>query len=131
MSITITDGVTTITLPADTLWRDETDWSPVVQSIEHTLTGSLLVEVGSKLAGRPITMGGDQEASWLDRGTILDLMTWSAIAGQVLTLNYHGRSFSVMFRHHEPPAVDTRALVEKVPPADEDWYWFTIKLMAV
>jgi hypothetical protein len=131
MSVTLTDGTTTITLPADTLWRDETDWSPVEQSVEHTLSGSLDVQVGTRLAGRPITLGGEESASWLARVTILDLIVWAEVAGQELTLGYHGRTFTVMFRHHDAPAVDAKAIVEKVPPADEDWYWFTLKLMEV
>jgi hypothetical protein len=131
MSVTLTDGTTTITLPADTLWRDETDWSPVEQSVEHTLSGSLDVQVGTRLAGRPITLGGEESASWLARGTIISLLTWAAVAGKQLTLDYHGRSFDVLFRHHDAPAVDAKAIVEMVPPADEDWYWFTLKLMEV
>lgn len=131
MSVTLTDGTTTVTLPADTLWRDELDWSPVEQSTEYMLAGSLDIQGGTRLKGRPITLGGDESASWLSRGTILDLIAWAEIAGQELTLNYHGRTFAVMFRHQDAPAVDVKAIVEKAPPADEDWYWFSLKLMEV
>ncbi|MBA3008512.1 MAG: hypothetical protein FP810_18465 [Desulfocapsa sp.] len=130
-TITLTDSTTTITLPDDTLWRDELDWSPVDQSIEYMLSGALDIQGGTRLAGRPITLGGDESSSWLARVTILALMTWAGIAGQSLTLDYHGRIFTVMFRHQDAPAVDAKAVLEQVPPADEDWYWFTIKLMAV
>ncbi len=130
-TITLTDGVTTIILPPDTLWRDETDWSPVQQSVEHSVTGALLVDAATMLAGRPITLGGDETASWLARATILTLLAWAAVAGQTLTLNYHGRLFTVLWRHQEAPALETSAVIEQVPPADADWYYFTLKLMAV
>jgi hypothetical protein len=129
--ITLTDGTTTITLPVDTLWRDELDWSPVEQSAEYMLAGSLDIQAGVKLAGRPITLGGEESASWMARGTILDLIAWAEIAGQELTLDYYGRSFTVLFRHQDAPAMEAKAVIEQVPPADEDWYWFTLKLMAV
>jgi hypothetical protein len=131
MSVTLTDGITTVTLPSDTLWRDELGWSPVDQSTEYMLSGSLDIQGGVRLKGRPITLGGEESASWLARGTILSLLTWAAVAGKQLTLNYHGRTFTVMFRHQDAPAVDAQAIVEKVPPADEDWYWFSLKLMEV
>ena len=129
--ITLTDGTTTITLPDDTLWRDELDWSPVEQTAEYMLAGSLDIQAGVKLAGRSITLGGKESSSWMARGTILDLIAWAEIAGQALTLDYHGRSFTVLFRHQDPPAIEAKAVIEQVPPADEDWYWFTLKLMAV
>ncbi len=131
MSITLTDSTTTITLPADTLWRDELDWSPVEQSAEYLLAGSLDIQMGVRLTGRPITLGGDESASWLSRGAILDLKVWAAVAGKQMTLSYHGRSFVVIFRHQDAPALEAKPVIEQVPPADEDWYWFTLKLMEV
>jgi hypothetical protein len=130
-TITLTDGTTTVTLPDDILWRDELDWSPVDQSVEYLLSGSLDIQVGTRLAGRPITLGGDESSSWMARGTILALLDWAVVAGQQLTLDYHGRSFAVIFRHQDAPAVDAKAVVEQVPPADEDWYWVTLKFMEV
>ena len=121
----------TITLPDDLLWPDETDWSPVVQTIDHTLTGSLLVETAAKLAGRPITLGGDEGSSWMSRVDVLALMALAAVPGKVMVLDYHGRTFNVVFRHHDPPALDAAAIVPMVPPADADWYSLRLKLMAV
>jgi hypothetical protein len=41
MSITLSDGTTTLTLNPDLYWADENDWSPVQQSVETTITGAL------------------------------------------------------------------------------------------
>ena len=121
----------TTTLPADLNWVDETEWSPVEQTICHTLTGSLLVEASAKLAGRPISLGGDAEASWISRATVLELMAMAAVPGKTMTLDYHGRIFVVAFRHHDPPALEAEPIVPLIPPADEDWYSLKLKLMAV
>lgn len=48
----------TITLPTDLNWTDEYKWTPVVQSQEYAISGSLIVEEWVKQAGRPITLQG-------------------------------------------------------------------------
>lgn len=62
MSTTITytyqSNTVTITLPTDLNWVDEFKWSPVIQSQEYAISGSLVVDDWVKLAGRPITLQG-------------------------------------------------------------------------
>ena len=69
--ITLTDGVDSIILHSDYQWIDEHDWHPVEQSVERGLTGALIVQLGTRLAGRPITLQPeDDSASWMRYSTL-------------------------------------------------------------
>ena len=128
MSITL-DG---IELPEDLWWEDETDWTPVAQSdTEFSVTGSLMIDTGVKQAGRPITLAGAEDASIVARSTILALMAKVAIPAHEMTLAIDARSFTVVFRHGDGNPVEAVPMYKKSPPADEDYYWLTIRLLEV
>ncbi|WP_263080055.1 hypothetical protein [Endozoicomonas sp. Mp262] len=75
-----------IELPDDLLWVDEFDWNPVAQDIDRSLTGALMVQEQAKLYGRPITLTGGDEAGWVTRATILELMALVETPNRVMTL---------------------------------------------
>ncbi|EKD35978.1 MAG: hypothetical protein ACD_75C01697G0002 [uncultured bacterium] len=121
-----------LTLPADVWWEDETDWTPVEQSVEYSTTGALLVDLATKQAGRPITLVGDESTGWITRATALALQALAAVPGKQMTLVIHGQTFTVMFRHEEKKALDVVPVVRITPPADDDFYILqALKLMAV
>jgi hypothetical protein len=59
-----------ISLDADMTWVDEFNWPTVIRSTEYSLTGALIVDSGQRLAGRPITLQGDQSGGWITRSTV-------------------------------------------------------------
>jgi hypothetical protein len=97
--ITLTYNGTTATLSDRLQWADEYDWSPVEQRTEYSTTGALLVDVGVKLAGRPITLQGTDTAAWISRALCDSLKAWAALPGITLTLTVRGVARSVMFDH--------------------------------
>lgn len=99
MSITLTYSGTTATLSDRLHWADEFDWSPVEQSTEYSTDGSLIVDVGLKLAGRPITLEGTDTAAWISRAACDTLQAWAALPGIELTLVVRGVARAVMFDH--------------------------------
>lgn len=128
MSI-ILDG---ITLPEDLWWEDETGWTPVEQSdTEFSVTGALLLHTGVKQAGRPITLAGSEDASWLARSTVLALMALAAVPAKEMTLTLHDRTFTVIFNHGDGKPLEATPIYKKSPPDDEDYYWLIIRLMEV
>jgi hypothetical protein len=128
--MTITLG--TITLPEDLWWADETEWTPVEQDQGWSITGAVLLDVSTKLAGRPITLVGDDSTAWASRQTVLDLMAQAALPGQQLTLTFHDRSFQVVFRHSDGKPIEAEAVVRITPPAATDYYILTaLRLLAV
>lgn len=99
MSITLTYSTTTVTLGDRLEWEDEYTWSPVEQASEYSTTGALLMDVGLKLAGRPITLQGTQTAAWLTRAVCDTLQAWAALPGIALTLTLRGVARQVVFDH--------------------------------
>ncbi len=121
-----------LTLPVYLWWADETEWTPVSQTTEYSTTGSLLIDIGVKQAGRPITLVGDEQTAWVSRSTVLALMALAADPGKTMTLILHDRSFQVMFRHSDGKPIDADPLVQISPPGDDDFYILTaVRLMVL
>lgn len=134
MSITLNDGATTLTLHPDLYWADELSWNPVEQNVERSLTGALIVQSTGipNHAGRPITLVGvDENSAWLTRLEVQQLRNWTAVAGKQLTLTIYGSAYTVIFRHHEPPALEAQPVVYFNDKDDGDFFRVTIRLMCV
>lgn len=127
MSITLD----TITLPEDLEWSDEYDWSPVGQNIAISMTGALIIEEAAQQKGRPITLkGNDEQASWATKTVVEALRVKAATPGGVMTLNFRGTEYVVMFRRDQT-AVTARQVAGYADPLDTDYYSLTIRLMEV
>ena len=125
------DNNARISLPQDLQWVDEFDWSAVAQSAPvYSLGGSLLIQRGVKLAGRPITLSG--EWAWQKRGNLLELRDWSDEPGLQMTLiHYDGRQFKVAFRLHDGAFNSVTPVHFSTPEYAADYYTFTLQLMTV
>lgn len=99
MSITLTHSGTTLELPDRLLWTDEFDWSPVAQSTGYSTRGSLLVDVGLKQGGRPITLDGKTSKAWIPRSLCVTLEAWQAIQDIEMTLVLRGVTRAVIWDH--------------------------------
>ncbi|MEF0783260.1 hypothetical protein PX156_12995, partial [Pseudomonas aeruginosa] len=78
-------------------WVDEFTWDAVAQEQERSLTGALLVQEGTKLHGRPITLrsgGGVWTPLWVVRQ--LEVLRDQRLRVMPLVLP-DGREFSVIF----------------------------------
>lgn len=107
-----------IALPAGLVWSDEHAWSPVAQSEEYGLTGALVLDIGTRLAGRPITLVGQSDGgfhtAWITRANLITLRTALIVANASWTLTLHdARTFTVKARHDGPGPLDA----EPVPVA--------------
>lgn len=131
MSITLSDGTVTLALPPDLEWVDELAWSPLVQKADYSITGAVLVQQATRVQGRPVTLTGGDGFAWISRATLDALKTWEATPGKTLTLTIRGASRSVIFRAHEPPAVDGAPIVPFNSPDATDFYAVTIRLMEI
>lgn len=131
MAITLTDGVSPVTLPDDIFWEDEFSWSAVQQNVQPTLSGAICVEVGTLQAGREITLKSGSNFAWISRATLDQLNAWKAIAGKVLTLTIRGVARNVIFRHHQGDPLNAEMVLYHSSPAAGDYYTVGIKLMEV
>ena len=99
MSITLTYSGTTAHLSDRLHWADEFDWSPVDQATGYSTRGALLVDVGLKLAGQPITLDGTDTNAWISRALCSTLQVWAALPGIQLDLVLRGETHQVIFDH--------------------------------
>lgn len=132
MSITLSDGSTTVELNQDLFWSDESAWQPVEQSVERTLTGALIVSVATRNGGRPVTLQPADDASgWILQSVVQQLRNWAAVPGKTLTLTLRSTSRNVIFRHHDGNAVEAAPVVHFNDVDAGDWYRCTIRLMEI
>lgn len=59
-----------IAIPEDVWWQDEFDWTPIAESTEYGLTGALVIDIGIREAGRPITLVSNPAGGWVPRATV-------------------------------------------------------------
>ena len=130
MTILLTQGATTVTLPDALSWADEYTWSPVQQSKTYTTTGALLIEEGVKQAGRPITLEGSEDRTWCTRALVDQLHAWAQTPAMVLTLTLRGVAHEVTFDHERGALMGLPVLfyadgaIESV-----DWYVPTLRFL--
>ena len=129
---TLTYNGTTVNLPDDLFWSDETSWSQVVQTAERTITGALVIQTHSRIAGRPITLQPEAEnASWINRGDLMTLKSWADIPGCEMLLSHRGISYNVVWRHHEGEVIQATPVVHYSDVQSGDWYTATLMLMEI
>lgn len=132
MAITLTHAAssTSVTLPDALDWTDEYSWSPVQQSKQYTTTGALLIEEGTKQAGRPITLQGSADTTWCTRALVDQLHAWAHTAGIQLLLVIRGTARTVTF-DHESGALQGLPVMffEDGSIASDDWYVPTLRFL--
>lgn len=120
-----------IELPPYLRWEDEFAWTPVEQQAGYSVTGALLLDVSTKLSGRPVTLVGTDHLGWILRASLLEVQTLSETPAE-RELNYHGRIFSTRFRYDSGGPVTAEPIIPRIPPRDTDPYRnLKIKLMIV
>lgn len=125
---TLAYGAITITLSDDLLWSDEYEWTAVEQQRSYSLSGALIVDVGVKAAGRPITLAGDDDYGWITRDVLDDLRTAADLPGQEFTLTLRGVAHTVIF---DADPISARPVLDMRDPDDADHYIATLKFLEV
>ncbi len=122
----------TVQLPRGLVWVDEFAWRPVESSTEYTLSGALVIDSATRLAGRPITLQGSEDAGWrgMTRAVVLAVQALASAPGAtyVLTLA-DGRSFDVAFAPENP--FEARPLARPELPDADHPYVATLRLIEV
>ena len=122
-----------LALPAGMIWQDEFDWSPTLSAQEYSLTGALVIDAGTRQAGRPITLAASDDRGWsgMTRDKLITLRAKAVVAGATYTLQLaDGRSFTVAFRPGDEPITARQVWDREVPPAD--WpYVVTLRLIEI
>ncbi len=121
-----------ITLPDDLLWINEFDWNPVAQNTDRSLTGGLLVQEQSKNYGRSIELSGGEEAAWVSRTVVMNLLALSQIANKVMTLTLPDlRQYTVIFDRSTGSPIEARQILPYAYPGDDYYYSLRIRLLTI
>ncbi len=129
MAVVITLGG--VNLPKALHWPDRYAFSPAKHSVKRTLGGGRVVFHSGLVFGRPITLVGSEENGWLTKAQADALQSMSDAPGVVYNLAIGAESFSVMFRHEEPPALSLRPLIPRLVPVEGDLFVGEIRLVTV
>lgn len=107
-------------------WVDRYEPASVAQSAVRTLGGSPVVFSQALTRGRPITLEAVERVCWLTQAMVDTLLGMAAQPGASFAFLWDAEAHSVVFRHHEPPALEVTPIY---PHADQ--YTGRIKLMTV
>jgi len=120
-----------ITLNPNMVWVERYAYSQVIQEVQVTLDGSPVVYTRTWQAGMPSTLVALEDQGWLTKAMADAVQTSAQSPGAIYTLELGAETFSVIFRHHEAPAVSLRPLLLRAVPLAEDYFAGEIKLMTV
>lgn len=119
-----------VNLPRGMVWVDEHDWVAAQNATEYSITGALLVDAATRLAGRPITLQAEEDAGWIRRDVLASLRALANAPGATYTLTLaDARVFTVMFAPDTP--ITARPIARPELPAAAHPYVATVRLIEV
>lgn len=131
MPTTLTNGATVLTLPNHLAWPDEFAWTAAQQRSGYSAGGALLLDVGTKLAGRPITLVGTERHAWAPRSTALTLQQWADAGASPMTLLLRGTTYTVGFAPGDAPLTVQPKGYDYSEPIGTDLVFFTLRLITL
>lgn len=133
MSITLTVAGTSVELPDDLYWSDETAWHPVAQSADRSITGALIVSSQARTGGRPITLEPpvSELSAWMRRAVVEQLKAWADQPGLVMVMTLHGQPRSVVWRHQDGEVMRAQPVQHWSDLQPDDAYTATLKFMEI
>lgn len=112
-----------ITLPDGLVWSDRYEWTPVSQTVEVSVAGTLIVQEAAQSAGRPITLtavGG--EHCWVTKSVLDQIYALTSNPGRTMSLTIApGDVRQVIWRRDRLP-VEARPVLEVTNPDDNTLY---------
>jgi hypothetical protein len=123
---------TTIILPDDLLFENQSEFTTILQNVDHSLDGVCVVEEFIKQNGLSIILTGTDNRAWITKTTLAELLTLESLAGKVLTLTLaDSRTFQVMLDRSSGSAIGYKQLFDIFPTTDEDYFWVNLKFITL
>ena len=121
----------TIELDDQFEWVDEFGWDAVAQEQDRSLNGKLIVQVGLKGYGRPITLASNGGV-WTPLSVVRQLEALRDQRGLVMVLTLpDGRQESVIFNRADGAPLEAKQIHRLVNPPPDDPYDVTLRLITV
>jgi hypothetical protein len=113
------------------LWVDEWEWDPIEQDQKRGLTGSMIIQEGVKLYGRPITLSSEGGA-WFRLSKVQQLKALAEVPEKVMMLTLPtGATHYVAFNRVNGPAVEAQPVFRRVDPGPDYEHELTLRLITV
>lgn len=130
MSITLSDGITTVALDPDLMWLDENSWHEVEQSVVRSITGAQIISVARRIGGRSITLQQpDDSSAWMTHGDVEQIKAWAAIPGKQMILTIRCIEHAVVFDHPNP--MTAVPIVDYSEVESGDWFRVSFKFLEI
>jgi hypothetical protein len=113
------------------LWLERAYSEGVGQEVRRTLGGKVVLFAQALSKGVNITLEARERQGWLTKAQADAVKALAATPGASYVLDVNGETHNVVFRHHEPPAVELEQLIPDLNPGADDYYVGQIKLMTV
>ena len=124
---------TTLSLPDD-LFFDESDFNPLVQSVNWSLDGICVIEEAVKVSGLKMVLSGGTNRSWISLETLHALLVVAQIPGKEMTLTLpDSRVFTVMWDRTDNKPVEYQEIwdVSLTNAHDPCRFWTKLKLITL
>ena len=129
-------------------WADRFQSYQVAQSVNRTVGGRAIVFATPLRAGRKITLESTQDSGWIQADVLEILMGMAAIVGATFLLEIGSEllsgevlpvgappvkleTYTVIFRHNEPPAIEINPHVPRPTHEATDTFFGKIKLLTI
>jgi len=113
------------------VWTDQFRTSKIAQTNQRTLGGQLVSYELALVEGIDITLEAQTDTGWLKKSEVEAVQALAEVVIATYTLIFEGETFTVQFRHDEPPAVDFTPIIFRRNSEPGDFYTGTIKLRTV
>ena len=119
-----------LSLPPSLIWTDRDAWQSARHVMRTALDGRPVVYHSPLQGGRPITLTSTESSGWMRRDTLDALQALAAAPGATYPLIIGAESFTVLFRHDDPPALSAEPLLSRINHDPGDFFRVQLKLMA-
>ena len=123
-----------LVLPSQLIWADKHDPVGVAQSVTRTLGGNPVVFTASLHGGRNVTLEARKGVCWFNADDVAAIKLMADSPGATYGLIWGGEIMTVVFRHHEHPAVQLEPLyplMDEYPKGGRSLFHGAIKLMTL
>lgn len=119
-----------LTLNNGLVWEEAARPTHILQEVKRTLGGGM--RVYSAMAREPllITLVSLQDQGWQTYETVKVLREMATVLDGQYTLVYGADTFTVSFRHYDPPVLEATPLLPRSTPEDTDYYTITLRLVS-
>ncbi len=109
-------------LPDGLAWDNRFDWVPVVQQVNVTITGGLVIQEALQTDGRPISLIGGSDHCWITKLELDALYAKASIAGLEMTLFLEADGSHQVVWNRSKSCIEAAPIVSNANPTDEQLY---------